>query len=398
MMKSTNQTLLILLAFVLWIKPIEAHHTASHTQSQFSKDTQKRNLHKNIIERNKAILKAYEEYQEKAARIWGGEAVVPDSKTSVTYRDNLNQRSIVDYEQGQVKVELAISPERSDSREALNKLADAVQQTLLQPPDNRSVIDIARNPTPPESDKRPELDGQVANDDGTVLNAKDIKQFSRQKVRSLLKRPIVGKDGRKRVILSTQFDLVPDHIRRRAEKFSDAINQNALRNQIPTHLIYAIMETESYFNPTAKSPVPAFGLMQLVPDTGARDAYKFLYSKDVLLGEAYLYDADNNIELGVAYLHLLYYRYLRLIKDPASRQWATIAAYNSGVENVVISFIGEYSRPKYASRWSWKQQAINKINRMKPEQVYQHLRKYLPAEETRDYIKKVRENIPKYIT
>ena len=273
-----------------------------------------------------------------------------------------------------------------------------MKQTLLQPADDRSILEIAKNPTPPKSNNRPELDGLVANTDGTALNVKDIKNFTRQKVRTLIKRPIIGKDGKKRVILSTQFELVPDHIKRRAEKFSDSVNHNALRNLIPTHLIYAIMETESYFNPTAKSPVPAFGLMQLVPGTGARDAYKYLYSKDVLLKDTYLYDADNNIELGVAYLHLLYYRYLRQIKDPASRQWATIAAYNTGVDNVIKSFIGDYTRARHVSRWSWKQQAMNKINKMKPEQVYEHLQKYLPAEETRDYMKKVRENIPKYIT
>jgi membrane-bound lytic murein transglycosylase C len=158
------------------------------------------------------------------------------------------------------------------------------------------------------------------------------------------------------------------------------------------------METESYFNPTAKSPVPAFGLMQLVPATGARDAYKYLYSKDVVVKDTYLYNAENNIELGVAYLHILYYRYLKRIKDPTARQWATIAAYNTGVHNVVKSFSGEYTKAKYASRWSWKRQAINKINKMKPEQVYQHLRHYLPYEETRTYIKKVRDSMPKYIT
>jgi membrane-bound lytic murein transglycosylase C len=114
--------------------------------------------------------------------------------------------------------------------------------------------------------------------------------------------------------------------------------------------------------------------------------------------DTYLYNAENNIELGVAYLHILYYRYLKRIKDPAARQWATIAAYNTGVQNVVKSFSGEYTKSKYASRWSWKRHAINKINKMKPEQVYEHLRNYLPYEETRDYIKKVRENIPKYIT
>jgi membrane-bound lytic murein transglycosylase C len=397
-MKSINQTLLILLAFILWMRPIEAHHTNSHSQSDDTRVTVKRHPHADIIEHNKAILKAYREYEAKVSAVWGDEAVVPSSKISVTYRDNLNQRSIVDYEQGKIQVQVAVTPAQSNSNEASKKLAKAIEQTILQPPDARSIIDIAKNPTPPRSDKRPALEGLVANGKGKPLRAKDIKSFSRQKVRSLMKKPIIGKDGRKRIILSTEFELVPDHIRRRAKKFTDAVNLNALRNQIPTHLIYAIMETESYFNPTAKSPVPAFGLMQLVPETGARDAYKYLYSKDVLLKDTYLYNADNNIELGVAYLHLLYYRYLRQIKDPTSRQWATIAAYNTGVHNVIRSFMGEYSRAKHSSRWSWKQKAINKINRMKPEQVYQYLRKYLPAEETRDYMKKVRENIPKYIT
>jgi membrane-bound lytic murein transglycosylase C len=260
------------------------------------------------------------------------------------------------------------------------------------------MIDIAKSPDAPKSAKPPVLEGLVAKDDGTPLKRSEIKDFKKQKARAMLKRPVVGKDGKKRIIISTQFEMVPNHIRKRAERFSDAVNENALRHHIPTHLIYAIMETESYFNPTAKSPVPAFGLMQLVPATGARDAYKFLFSKDIVVKDTYLYDAENNIELGVAYLHILYYRYLKRIKDPAARQWATIAAYNTGVHNVVKSFSGEYSKGKYASRWSWKRQAINKINAMKPEQVYQHLRKFLPYKETRAYIKKVRKSMPKYIT
>jgi membrane-bound lytic murein transglycosylase C len=392
-----NRTLLILLAFSLWIRPIEAHHTAEHQDNDVKPVPQQKKTYHEILQRNKAILQAYEEFEEKSAQVWGTDTVVPSAKTSVTYHNNMNQRSVVDFEQGKVKVELALS-DAHDPRAAEHHLANAVEATLLQGPDERSIIDIAKNPDAPKSNKPPILEGLVAKDDGTPLTPGEIDEFKKQKARAMLKRPIVGKDGKKRIIISTEFELVPNHIRKRAERFRDAVNENALLHHIPTHLIYAIMETESYFNPTAKSPVPAFGLMQLVPGTGARDAYKFLYSKDVVVKDTYLYDAENNIELGVAYLHILYYRYLKRIKDPASRQWATIAAYNTGVHNVVRSFSGEYTKAKYASRWSWKRQAINKINKMKPEQVYQHLRKYLPHEETRSYIKKVRESMPKYIT
>jgi membrane-bound lytic murein transglycosylase C len=315
----------------------------------------------------------------------------------VTYHNNMQQRSVVNFEKGEVKVEVAASA-AAEQHVLEQQLADAVELTLLQGPDERSIIDIAKNLDSPKSNKPPVLEGLVAKDDGTPLSSAEIEEFKTQKARAMLKRPVLGKDGKKRVIISTQFELVPDHIRIRAERFSDTVNENALLHHIPTHLIYAIMETESYFNPTAKSPVPAFGLMQLVPATGARDAYKYLYSKDKVLKDTYLYDAENNIELGVAYLHILYYRYLKRIKDPASRQWATIAAYNTGVHNVVKSFSGEYTKAKFASRWSWKRQAINKINAMKPEQVYEHLRNSLPYEETRLYIKKVRNSMTKYIT
>jgi membrane-bound lytic murein transglycosylase C len=397
-MLNPNRTVLILLAFSLWIRPIEAHHTATHQENDNKLPTTQANkTYHEILQRNKAILQAYREFEEKSAQVWGTDTVVPTAKIAVTYRNNMQQRSVVDYENGKVKVELALSSGEHPAA-IEHRLANAVEDTLLQGTDERSILDIAKNPDAPKSNKPPELEGMVAKDDGTPLTRTEIDQFKKQKARAMLKRPIVGKDGKKRVIISTEFELVPDHIRKRAARFSDTINENALVHHIPTHLIYAIMETESYFNPTAKSPVPAFGLMQLVPGTGARDAYKFLFSKDIVVKDTYLYNAENNIELGVAYLHILYYRYLKRIKDPAARQWATIAAYNTGVQNVVKSFSGEYTKSKYASRWSWKRHAINKINKMKPEQVYEHLRNYLPYEETRDYIKKVRENIPKYIT
>ena len=61
----------------------------------------------------------------------------------------------------------------------------------------------------------------------------------------------------------------------------------------------------------ARSHIPAYGLMQIVPKTAGIDAYQYLYNKKRLLSSSYLYNSENNIEIGSAYLHILYYKYLK---------------------------------------------------------------------------------------
>ncbi len=391
---SIVRTILIVLAFTYSNGQLYASHGSGHSSE--APTSFKSRMAQKFAEYKKEILAAFEEYKEKTAQIWGAETVIPDSNISVTYRDNLKQRSIVDYETGIIKVEVAFGDERIKSAEISDKIAQAVEQTLLQGTDERSIIEVAENPVAPDNQKSSALDGLVANDNGKPLAASEIKSFKALKSKTVKKHTVKGKDGKKRMVVSTQFKLVPNHIRIRAEKYQGMVDVNSQKHGIPTPLIYAIMETESFFNPTAKSSVPAFGLMQLVPATGARDAYRFLHSKDWLVKDTYLYNSKNNIELGVAYLHILYFRYLKYIKDPKSKQWAAIAAYNTGVRNVYRSFAGKYSKSKYGSRGPWNKVALRKINKMDSEQVYKHLRKYLPYRETRSYLKKVRNRMQKY--
>jgi len=395
------KTLLTLLAFSLWTGTIEASHSASHHAQPNKKHiSAAKKTDKKFAQYKTAVLEALQKFREKAMQVWGeSDTIVPDASINVTYRNNFKQRSIVNYEQGTVKVELAIQPHKAKNAHLVKQeLESALEQAMFQGPDERSILDIADNPTPPKNAKPPALAGLIANEDGTPLTPEQINDFKYTYSRAMKTRAITGKDGKKRVIFSTQFSLVPDHIKVRAEKFRDAVDLNSHTHGIPAPLVYAIIETESFFNPTAKSPVPAFGLMQLVPESGARDAYKFLYSEDLVLNDTYLYDSNNNIELGVAYLHMLYFRYLKRIKNPQSRQWTMIAAYNTGVKNVIRSFVGKYSRAKYSSRWSWKLRALNQINKMDSEEVFKHLRHNLPYEETRSYIKKVRDRMGKYNT
>jgi membrane-bound lytic murein transglycosylase C len=129
----------------------------------------------------------------------------------------------------------------------------------------------------------------------------------------------------------------------------------------------------------ARSHVPAYGLMQIVPHSAGRDASELLFGREVLLSPSYLYGEGNNINVGTAYLYLLYNRYLAEIRDPVSRMYCSIAAYNTGPGNVARAFA---DTTKVSN-------AAGIINRMTPQQVYTHLVSRLPYQETRDYLQKV---------
>lgn len=173
---------------------------------------------------------------------------------------------------------------------------------------------------------------------------------------------------------------------RAALPFSDHIRNYAQQAKMEPALLLAVMETESAFNPMAKSGVPAYGLMQIVPRSAGQDATAQLFGKPKILSPSYLYNSKNNIQVGATYLNILYYRYLKGVEDPLSRLYCSIAAYNTGAGNVAKAFTGERKiKP-----------ALKIINQMPPEQVYEHLRKNLPYAETQHYLVKVSDRLKKY--
>ena len=126
--------------------------------------------------------------------------------------------------------------------------------------------------------------------------------------------------------------------------------------------------------------------MQIVPKTAGIDAYNFLYKKKKLVTGQYLYDSTQNITMGTAYLHILYFKYLRKIKDPKSRMYCTIAAYNTGSGNIAWAFTKKYNMNNAAPL----------INEMSAEQVYKKLRKDLRWPEAQNYLKKVSTRMTSY--
>lgn len=193
-------------------------------------------------------------------------------------------------------------------------------------------------------------------------------------------------EGVKNVVKIT-MELVEDHIPKRAEKFKAMVSRHSAAYSVDEPLIYAIMEQESSFNPVAQSWVPAYGLMQLVPKSGGRDAYRYVHNTDVIPSADFLFDPNNNIQLGTGYLKLLMSTTFRKVEDAGCRMLCAIAAYNTGAGNVSRAINGTTNISK----------AIPTINSMSYEQLFAHLKRYLPHAETQDYIQKVTSKMQKYI-
>jgi len=189
---------------------------------------------------------------------------------------------------------------------------------------------------------------------------------------SLLKMTIKFVNNYQKVLLANNFD----EVKKFSKKYDVAIS-----------VILAIIETESSYNPRAISRVPAFGLMQLVPKTAGIDAHNYVHGKKKLLSPDYLFDETNNLQLGTAYFKLLKSRYLRKIDDPKSRFYCAVSSYNTGVGNLAKTFTGKKNLSK----------AAKVINTMTADEVYQFLLENLPAEETRNYLKKIVNRRTKYI-
>lgn len=84
-------------------------------------------------------------------------------------------------------------------------------------------------------------------------------------------------------------------------------------------LIKAQVAQESSFNPEARSPVGALGLMQLMPFTG----------KELGLSEQELLVPEKNLDAGIRYLRLQYICFPEIAEREEKLKFA-LASYNAG--------------------------------------------------------------------
>jgi soluble lytic murein transglycosylase-like protein len=97
----------------------------------------------------------------------------------------------------------------------------------------------------------------------------------------------------------------------RTALYDGLIAQHAHINDVRVDLVRAVVQVESGFNPDARSPKGAMGLMQLMPAT-ARE-----------FGVTNAFNPSENVRAGVAYLRQLLDRY-------QNNEVLALAAYNAG--------------------------------------------------------------------
>jgi membrane-bound lytic murein transglycosylase C len=359
-------------------------------------------VEKDFDKYKKELQEAFDEYKKKISLVWGEKnSSVSDNKRYVSYFSDLRERSIIDFEKGSVKVEIIINSNENNEKNIRKILTSSVARAVTQKGDLRSITEISKKPeTFQSNDADFVLKNQVRDKSGNIVSPENADVFASETVTQKKFETMRIKDdnSNEKIVVSIDFPLAEDHIKKRALQFIDIVIPESKKRNIDHELIFAVMETESSFNPLAKSPIPAFGLMQLVPTTAGRDSYRMVYKKDVAPSDKFLYEPKNNIELGAAYLYILFNRYLDEIENMDSRLWCVIAAYNTGIGNVFETFEGKYSKARYSTRQLWKLSAFEKVNAMSPEEVYSHLHTNLPYRETRNYIEKVRKRMPKYKT
>ncbi|MBE0484344.1 MAG: DUF3393 domain-containing protein [Bacterioplanes sp.] len=309
-----------------------------------------------------AVILEYVFFSEQANQIWGQDYEAPTPYTLVKYLDDYHTKTRIDFANGRIRIE------NQGSQTPKASLEHAIVATLLTPADPNAVdlytaADMGLT-------GRPFLAGQVQDHEGhTILYPWRAQRYAQW----LITHRLQQRGGRYWV----EIPMVAHYKQVGAEQYRRYAQQSSTRHRVPIHLIMAIMEAESSFNPFAVSHANAYGLMQIMQRTAGLDVNQRIHGRSVPPTRDYLFQPKNNIDMGTAYLAILRDVYLRDIRHPLAREYSVIAAYNGGAGNLLKTFHQD------------RQRAIARINAMSPQQVYNTIVASHPKLESRRYLQKV---------
>ena len=373
-------------------------------------------------------LEEFDQFQQSVVEKWGRAELI-NATSDIEFTENKNVKSVIDYENETVRVELIIDKALSDKeaevaikKQVKKLLADKksniakvfegesfqeqgdialaeVQFSEKNKQQSKAIIVQQTQSQAQEIDKKSDL----ALLEGSLLTEQEARLLASQEKSELLKssqerlstteknyntaQKNANNDTK---IVSYTVKLPKNSLQKNARKYAHFAEFESKVNHISAPLIMAIMHSESAFNPNAKSAVPAYGLMQIVPHTAGHDVNRLIRNIDKPMSADELYVPKINVETGSAYLNILDKRYLKAISNEQSRLYCTIASYNTGAGNVARAFNKDGSRNI--------NKAAKVINQLSPDEVYQQLIAKLPYDETKHYLQRVNSRIALYQT
>ena len=119
------------------------------------------------------------------------------------------------------------------------------------------------------------------------------------------------------------------------QQYSGAVERYSEEFGVDSDLVYAVIRTESGFDPDARSEAGAMGLMQIMPET-----FGWLQSKlepGQSIPTEMLNDPEVNIRYGVYYLSML--------KNKFGDEVLAVAAYHAG-QNRIAQWLDEKRIPR----------------------------------------------------
>jgi len=343
-------------------------------------------IRQNSIYYENIVNTARQYYKGFIAKSWGEENVkLSTRKTFTQYSDDMKSRENIDFEKGIVSLEIVTEVQKKIEPEVFEEsLKKLKNENLNEAIKKDPVAKLAKEYLSKKNIVKP-----IKVEPETQKFLKDLIEKTKIKPKEIKEKIIKLKNGKMKKIVSVVIKMVPTHLEKRAKRYKNDVLNDAKRFNVQVSHIFGTMQTESYFNPLAISHVPAYGLMQIVPSSGGKDAYHALTGKKRLLPPPYLYNAKNNIELGTKYIQIIKERYLKGIKNKESLFYCTATSYNAGIGTLIKSFTGSYKKRK---------EAIIIINSMSSDEVYNHLRtsKRL-TKEARNYVEKLRNFSKNYL-
>ncbi|WP_149980021.1 transglycosylase SLT domain-containing protein [Pseudoalteromonas rhizosphaerae] len=279
-------------------------------------------------------------------------------KLSPVLTDIFKDHSLLDKAVKTAKVDIKAQPDKHESEVALiNEITSQHEQSLSSLDKNEQLpkaqIDIQKEQLTKEKEQR------ISNLNNALKKTKEQNLTYKR-------------------IKSHTFALPDTYLQKKVAPFVTYYSQFS-KDQLS--LLLAISHAESSFDPNAKSHIPAFGLMQIVPNSAGLDVARRQFKKDIAPTAKELFDPKTNITYGAGYLDILTTRYLRKINNPISRRYCAIAAYNTGAGNVAKAF--------NLNRSTNINKAVALINQLDSEGVYAQLINNLPYDETKKYLQKV---------